>query len=305
MKNGMHCLMSGTLDDLRLFAAVVQAGSFSGAARRLGVPKQTLSRRIAELEDRLRVQLLHRTTRSLKPTEIGAAYAARAGEIVRLAEEAERAVTDSRPEPSGLLRVTADPVFGEAFVSGLVVEYARRFAGVEVEVVLTRRRVDLIEEGFDVAFRIGMVDDPSLTAIRLGPARVRYCASPAYVKRHGRPALPKDLARHQCLVVNEGTPVRWPFRGTKGIDLVPIQGRLRMTSFAMAHEAALAGLGIAIFPEFACAEDLRKKKLVSVLDDFVVEVGGIFLVHPAARYLSARVRSFVDLTTTRLARRRR
>jgi DNA-binding transcriptional LysR family regulator len=293
--------MSGTIDSMRLFAEVAAQRSFSAAARRLQIPKQTVSRRIAELEARLDVQLLHRTTRRLHLTEIGAAYAARCAEITRLADEADRAVTDSLERPSGTLRVTADPVFGEAFVSPLVVEYARRFREVQVEALLTRRRVDLVEEGFDVAFRIGPTDDPALTTVRLGPAHVRYCASRAYLARRGRPRSPEELRDHDCLiVVPEGGPVRWPFRGPKGMMLIPVAGRLRFNSHAMAHAAALAGLGIAIFPEFACQADVRRRRLVTLLDDFAVDAGGAWLVHPAARYLSARVRSFVDLAAERL-----
>jgi DNA-binding transcriptional LysR family regulator len=291
------------LEDMRLFARVAEARSFTAAARLMGMPKQTLSRRIAELEQALDVQLLHRTTRRLHLTEVGAAYAERCAEIVRLADEANRAVIDEQQVPRGVLRITADPVFGEAFVTGLVVEYASRWPEVHVEVALTRRRVDLAEEGFDLAFRVGRVEDPALTATSLGPARIRYCASPAYVAGHGAPESPDDLQRHQCiLVVSDGMPVRWPFHGPRGDVLVPVSGRLRFTSSAMAHAAALHGLGIALFPEFACAEDLRHERLVSVLDDWVMEVGAVWLVHPTARHLTARVRTFVDLALERLAR---
>ena len=287
---------------MRLFAQVAAAGSFTAAARTLGVPKQTLSRRIAELERALDVQLLHRTTRRLRPTEVGAAYAARCAELVRHADDANRALTDAVEEPRGVLRVTADPLFGEVFVGALVVEYATRFPAVDVEVVLTGRRVDLTAEGFDVAFRVGAVADPALTATRLGPARVRYAASPAYLAAHGRPRTPDDLARHACvLVVAEGSAVRWPFRGKKGATLVPVAGRVRVNSHAIAHAAALAGLGIAIFPEFACADDLRRGRLEAVLDDWTIDAGGVWLLHPTARYLAPRVRTFVELAVERLA----
>ena len=291
------------LEDMRLFAAVADLRSFSGAARALAVPKQTLSRRVAQLEEALDVQLLHRTTRRLRLTDVGAAYAARCAEIVRLAEEANRAVTDTHQAPRGLLRVTADQVFGDAFVTALVVEYARRWPDVQVDVMLTSRRVDLVEEGFDVAFRVGQVDEAALTATRLGPARVRYCASRAYVSRRGAPAGPRDLAGHDCIAVTAGGgPVRWPFRGRGRMSLLPIAPRMRLSSFAMAHAAARAGLGIAIFPEFACAADLRCGRLVALLEDWTTEVGAVWLVHPTNRYLTARVRAFVDLAVARLGR---
>jgi DNA-binding transcriptional LysR family regulator len=287
---------------MRLFSKVAEAGSFTAAARSLGMPKQTLSRRVAELEQELGVQLLLRTTRRLHLTDVGAAYAVRCGELVRLAEEANHAVTDTRQVPKGVLRVTADPVFGEAFVTGLIVEYANRWPEVQVEAVLTRRHVNLLEEGFDVAFRIGKVDDPALSATRLGPARVRYCASPAYLERRGTPSSPEELHQHECiLLVSEGAPMRWPFRGPKGDMLVPVSGRLRFNSFAMAHAAALNGLGIAIFPEFACADDIQRGRLVPVLEDSGVDVGAVWLVHPTHRYLTARVRTFIELALQRLA----
>ena len=296
--------MAGTirLEDMRLFSAVAAAKSFTAAAARLGVPKQTLSRRVAELEDALDAQLLHRTTRRLFLTEVGAAYAERCAELVRAADEANQAVTNARQAPKGLLRITADPVFGEAFLGELVIEYARRWPEVQVEVVLTRRNVDLVEEGFDVAFRVGHVSDPALTAAALGPARVRYCASPAYVARRGSPRTPEELAGHDCLLVlPEGSLVRWPVPGPKAVAFLQVAGRLRFNSFAMAHAAARAGLGIGLFPEFACAEDLRRRRLVAVLGGAAVEVGSVWLVHPTHRYLTARIRTFVDLATRRFA----
>ncbi len=298
--------MSETIDleDMRLFARVAEALSFTAAARGLGVPKQTLSRRVAALELALGVRLLHRTTRRLHLTAPGVAYAARCAEIVRLSGEASRAARDADGTPRGRLRVTADPVFGDAFVGGVVVEYARTWPEVRVEVVLTRRRVDLIEEGFDVAFRVGHVDDPALSGLDLGPARVRYCASPAYLARAGTPATPDDLAGHQLIVVAaDASPVRWPFRGTAGPRLVPVSGRLTLSSFAMAYAAALAGLGVGLFPEFACADDVRLGRLVPVLDASLVDVGAVWLLHAARTPLPARVRAFIDLTRVRLARR--
>jgi DNA-binding transcriptional LysR family regulator len=288
-----HASETVRLEDMRLFAAVADARSITGAARRLAMPKQTVSRRVAQLEMDLGVPLMHRTTRTLRLTEAGAAYAQRCREIVRIADEANRAVTEVDDEPRGTLRVTADPVFGDAFVGDLVIEYARRWPRVAIDAVMTRRRVDLIEEGFDVAFRIGQVDDGSLTGVRLGPARVRYCASPAYLSERGTPSSPVQLGDHDCVIVSDGGPVHWPFPGTKGPRLVPVTGRLTLTSFATARAAALAGLGIAIFPEFACADDIRRKRLVPVLE--TVEVGWVWMLHVARRPPAARVRAFLDL----------
>ncbi len=291
------------IEDMRLFAKVAEAKTFTAAALLLEMPKQTLSRRVAELERALGVVLLHRTTRRLHLTEAGAAYAQRCAEIVRLAEEANHAITDDVAIPKGVLRVTADPLFGETFLAPLVVAYAKRWPAVHVEVTLTPRRVDLVEEGFDVAFRVGVLGESDLSAKNLGPARVRYCASPGYLSRRGAPKTPKQLASHECVLVHaEGGTTRWPFRGPRGIELVSVTGRLRFNSFAMGRSAVLGGLGIAIFPEFACEDDVRRKRLVPVLEDWTVDVGAVWLLHPAGRYLTARVRTFVELARERLER---
>ncbi|NUP07428.1 MAG: LysR family transcriptional regulator [Polyangiaceae bacterium] len=284
------------LEDMRLFAKVAELKSFTNAARKLEVPKQTLSRRVAALERALGVRLIHRTTRRLQLSDAGAVYAERCAEIVRLGEEANRAVSDTSDVPTGTLRITADPVFGEAFLTPLVIDYARKWPEVRVDVVLTRRHVDLLEEGFDLAFRIGNVDDPLLSARKLGAARVRYCASPRYVARRGAPRTPEELPSHDCVLVgSDQRAVRWPFPAERGPRLLPVSGRLVFSSFTMAREAVLAGLGIAIFPEFACAEDLRRRRLTPVLDGCVVDVGSVWLIHLARRFLPARVRAFVDL----------
>jgi DNA-binding transcriptional LysR family regulator len=294
--------MTGTIDidDMRLFAKVAELRSFTRAARALGMPKQTLSRHVAGLERALGAQLMRRTTRCLHLSTVGAAYAERCAEIVRLADEANRAVSDAREVPSGTLRVTADPVFGEAFLADLLIEYARRWPDVRLDVVLTRRRVDLVDEGFDVAFRVGDVDDAALAGVNLGPARVRYCASPAYVARRGAPKRPEDLEQHECIVVaSDGAATRWPFRGKAGMTLLPISGRMMLTSSSVARAAVLAGLGIALFPEFACAADIRARRLVPILDDHRVDVGQVWLVHAARRFMPARARVFADLTRER------
>jgi DNA-binding transcriptional LysR family regulator len=291
--------MAGTisLEDMRLFAAVADAKSITLAARSLRVPKQTLSRRVAGLERALGVELLRRTTRSLSLTPAGIAYAERCAQIVRIAEAANRAASASDDVPRGKLRVTADPIFGEAFVGDLVIEYARRWPEVTIELVLTRRRVDLGEEGFDAAFRVGDVGDEALRGMKLGPARVRYCASPAYLADAPPLVTPKDLARHACILA-EDMPPRWPFRGRRGLEMIGVRPRLTLSSAATTRAACVAGLGVSIFPEFACAEDIREKRLVPVLDDHRVDVGFVWFLH-AGKPREPRVRALADLARER------
>jgi DNA-binding transcriptional LysR family regulator len=292
------------IDDMRLFAFVVAAGSMTAAARELGLPKQSVSRRIADLERSLGLKLLHRTAKRVTPTERGLAYAERCAEIARLSEEANRAVGDRGEEPTGTLRISADPTFGEAFLADVVIAFARRWPSVAVDVRLSRRRVDIVRDGFDVAFRVGRVDEVSLTGIELAPAEVRYCASPAYVAARGEPAKPRDLARHDCIVVghDEG-PVRWPFRATRGgVQALPIEGRVQTSSFAMSLACARAGLGIAIAPEFACLPDVEAGRLVTVLDRHRISVGSVWLLHPTRAFVTPRVRAFVALARAHFAK---
>lgn len=294
--------MNIRLDDMKLFAVLAKARSFTEAARQLDMPKQTLSRRIAELEDVLGMQLVLRTTRRMQLTPAGERYAVKCAELVRLAEDANRALGDEGLEPRGTLRVTADPLFGEAFLPAILGELAARWPAVRLEILLTQRRVDLIEEGFDIAFRIGHVDDIALRGRALGPARIRFCASPSYLRRRGSPRTPRDLVDHDCVVVRADLgPTTWPFRGERGgVQSVPVEGRYRCNSHVLAYQAVLDGIGIGVFPEFACADDMRRRRLRAVLDDWSVDVGHVWLVHPAQRYANVTVHAFVELATTRL-----
>lgn len=310
------------LNDMGLFAAVVEEGSISAAARRLGIPKQTVSRRIARLEEELGVQLLRRTTRSLRPTEAGAAYAERCGEVARLAREANECLTSAVAAPRGTLRLTADHVFGEHFLPPLLKEYAERYPEVSIEVMLSRRMVNLVEEGFDLAFRVGAGPGGSgssggmrvaggsraaaefegggpraggsLTSVPLGPAVICYAASAEYLERRGVPGHPDDLGRHECLLqAHAPGPVLWPFRE---LGRVRVEGRLRLNSFTLVRRAALDGLGIALMPAF-----LLSQELIPVLGEWTPEVGSVCLVYPTQKFQAARVRAFLELATERLS----
>jgi DNA-binding transcriptional LysR family regulator len=290
------------LDDMRLFATVATARSFTSAARELDIPKQTLSRRVGELEATLGVQLVLRTTRRMQLTAAGERYAAKCRELVRIAEDANRVVAEDGVEPRGTLRVTADPLLGEAFLPPVLNEFTTRWPSVKLEVLLTQRRVDLIEEGFDVAFRVGHVDDVALKGRALGPARIRFCASPSYLRKRGSPKAPRDLADHDCVVVRADLgPTTWPFRSERGgTQSVSVDGRYRCNSHVLAYQAVLSGLGIGVFAEFACARDLRRRRLSAVLDEWRVDVGQVWLVHPVQRFANVTVQRFVELAVEQL-----
>ena len=285
------------LDDMRVFAALAEAGSFTAAAAQLGVPKQTISRRLAELEAALGVELARRTTRSVALTDVGRAYAARCADVARLADEANRAASSRTDLVSGTLRITADSSFGEALLPDLVAAYVREHDGVNVEVLLTARKVDLVDEGIDVAFRVGPPPDVAhLAATRLGPARLWTVAAPAYVERRGTPRSLDDLTDHDCLaLIPEHRPAAWPFAIGGTLRLIPVAARLRVNGVAMARRSALAGLGVAHLPEFAATDDVAAGTLVRLLPEHTPEVGGINVIYPHTRYLAPKVRHFVDL----------
>jgi len=301
------------LDDMQYFLHVVAAGGFTGAARRLGVTKQTLSRRVAQLEQRLGVQLLHRTTRFVGPTEAGATYAQRCEEVVRLAQEADAQLKSSGVHdggtPTGRLRVTADPHFAETFLVDVLAAYTTRFAEVTVELVATERHVDLIEEGFDVAFRVGAPpNSASLVCRRLGPANIAYCATPEYLRVHGEPTTAAQLRAHRCIVkaTDGGPPPRWPMlgdrpvRGRPAVRMLEVPAAVLVNHQAIAQRLCLAGGGIALFPRFACRDHLRDGTLAAVLGELTPAVGDVHLLYHRSRHRSARVQRFVEVASEAL-----
>lgn len=223
------------LDDLRLFVAVADARSFTAAARTLRTTKQLVSRRVGELEQRLGVQLLRRSTRQVATTDAGAAFADRCRDVFRRLADAEAELRATELAPRGCLRVTADQTFGRAFLAPLLAEYLDAHAGVDADVLLTTRRVDLLEEGFDIAIRIGRVDGESLATTELGPAHIVFCASPDYLDRSPPLRRPTDLARHACVANTAGGErVVWPFRSGP----VTVHPRLRTSDYGLAKQAS-------------------------------------------------------------------
>lgn len=281
------------LNEIFIFAKVVDTQSFTTAARELGLPKSTVSRKISQLEERLGAQLLLRTTRKLKLTEVGAVYYQRCARIAAELEMAEREVTEMQSEPRGLLRLTAPVEFG--FLGDVAAEFLRRYPKVEFDIELTGRKVDLIEEGFDVAIRAGYLDDSTLVATKLGDAIFWLCASPAYLASRGTPRSIDELSAHWCVVFGVGQRRRtWRLREAGEVREVPIAGPIATNSLSMAHRAALAGLGIALLPPTLCVDDVASGQLCRLLEDAVLPQGALYAVYPQSRNLSVKVRTFVD-----------
>lgn len=289
------------LNDMAVFVRVIEEASFVGAARRLGLPKSTVSRRVADLEARLGVKLLHRTTRMVRATEAGTAYYERCAPLIAAAEEAERAVLRSQEAPSGLLRVTAPMLLGERLLAPVVFEYLRAWPDVRVALHLADEWVDLVEGGFDLAFRAGVLPDSSLVARRLGTATVCLVASPAYVSARGAPPSVASLREHACIVVGAGPgPHTWTLVDHDGPRHVPVNGPLVVNQVALALQAALAGLGVARLPRFLCEPELAAGRLVEVLADRPPAGGGVYAVLPGGRAPPTKVRVFLDLVNARL-----
>jgi len=292
------------LNELLVFTRVVQTGSFTGAAKLLGMPKSSVSRKVSELEDRVGARLLQRTTRKLGLTDAGRIYFARSARIVAEIEETEQAVGQTQAEPRGLLRVTAPLSF--TVLGPIVADYLRRYPEVQVDLVCTDRRVDLVEEGFDMAVRAGPLDDSSLVARRIGEGKRVLVASPAYLKRHGTPKVPADLEQHVCIVFGAGaSPNVWKLRSAEESVEVEVVPRFTVNDPDIVVDVARAGVGIAAAPAFTFAEDFDAGKLREVLATWSLPSAPLHVLYPTTRHLSPKVSVFADLVTKGLADLRR
>ncbi len=289
------------LDAMAVFARVVEAESFSGAARALGLSKSAVSKQVSRLEDRLSLRLLNRTTRRLSLTEAGAAYYQGCQRVVAAAEAAEQAVTHLAGAPRGRLRVNAPMSFGQRHIGPALPEFMRRYPELAVDLTLNDRIVDLVEEGFDVGVRIAPLADSSLVARHLAPSRSLLSAAPAYLEARGVPRGPEELEDHACLIYSyQASGAAWRLTGPEGGRRLKVSGPLRANNGDALLAAALGGLGVALLPCFICGEDLRAGRLVRLLPGWEgAAPSAVSAVYPAARHLSPKVRVFVDFLAER------
>ena len=285
---------------MRVFTAVVDAGSFAGAADKLDLSRGMATRYVAQLEAHLGVRLLNRTTRKLSLTEAGTDYYQRATQVLAMVEEAETSVAQEASVPRGTLRVTSSQAFGVRHLGWAVTEYLQRYPGVQIDVTLNDRVVDLVEEGFDLAIRVAARIEPGLIARKLAPARIVACASPGYLKKHGAPKSPEELGDHNCLTyANWSLQDEWRFRRKNVERKVSISGNLRGNNGDILSTAAIEGLGVILHPTFMVYEALREKKLVRILSDWKVDDLTVFAVYPNRKFLPPKVRSFIDFLAER------
>lgn len=288
------------LAGMAVFARVVESGGISAAARVMGLSKSAVSKQLSALEDRLGTRLLQRTTRRMSLTEAGAGFLEHCRRVVAEAEAAESAIGALQGEPRGVLRVNAPMTFGTMHLAAVIPDFMARYPQVSVDMVLNDRMVDLLDEGYDVAVRIGRLADSSLVARKLAPARRLMVAAPSYLDRRGRPAALAELAEHDVLSYSYVSAAdEWRFDGPAGEENVRANSRLRANNGEILLAACLAGSGIAALPTFISGPSLRAGSLVRVLPHLERTDFAIHAVWPTARHLSAKVRAFVDFLAAR------
>ncbi len=283
------------VEAMAVFAKVVESGSLSAAARGLGLSLASVSRQLAALEDRLGARLLSRTTRRLSLTEGGRDYYDRCKRILGDVEEAEAAVSQFQASPSGRIVVSASVLFGRHFLAPVLPGFIERYPRVSIELPLTDRFVNLVEEGIDVAVRVGGLADSSLVARRIGGFRRVVCAAPRYLRRNGVPKEPGDVARHDCLIFSMLAEAdRWRFSAGGRDVAIPVTGRLRSNNQEVLLQAALDAGGIMLAPSWLVRDHVAKGRLRLVLQPYEPEPTPIYILYPHARLLSAKVRALID-----------
>jgi DNA-binding transcriptional LysR family regulator len=289
------------LDSMRAFAAIAQAGSFSAAARALGAPVASVSRKLAALEQHVGARLVSRTTRRTALTEVGRRYLETCLRILTQIDEADRSAAGDARELQGLLTVTAPVAFGRQHVLPVVTAFLRAHPRVDVRLALADQNVDWAGEGLDVAVRIGTLPDSSLVATRVGAVRRVTCASPDYLRRRGTPARLEDLAAHDCVSFEGPASLgRWSFPSRRGTRTVPVRSRLTVTTAEAAVDAAVGGLGITRVLSYQAADAIAAGRLERILERFEPSALPVSVIHDDGRAPRRKVRAFVTMAVTHL-----
>jgi len=289
------------LDAMSVLLTVVEAGSLSAGARRLGTPLATVSRKVSDLEAHLKTRLLNRSSRRITLTDAGQSYLAACRRILEEVGEAERAAAGEYSAPRGDLAITAPVVFGRLHVLPVVIEFLRAYPDIDIRMGLADRMINILEDPVDLAVRIGHLPDSSLMARRVGSIRRVFCASPAYLAMRGTPKEPADLATHDCITFEGMTaPQAWTFPAGKAETTVAIRSRLVVNTAEAAIDAAKAGIGITRVLSYQVAGALRDGAVVLALQDFEPAPLPVNLVHVGQRLLPQKLRAFLDFATPRL-----
>ena len=280
---------------MAVYAHVVEGGSFSAAARRLGMSRSAVSKAVAKLEKALGARLLNRSTRHLSVTEVGAAFAEHCSRILDEALRAEQVASSLHAQPRGVLKLAASVAFGTLHVAPALADFLGRYPELDIDVTISDRAIDLAEEGYDIAVRVARELPPNLVARRLAPVRRKLCATPEYFERHGVPRVPQDLARHNCLdYTRSGERGRWRLSGPAGDLSVAVTGPLHVDDDEALSQAVLGGLGLGLLPTFIIGKELQSGKLKSVLSDYIPIDRHIYAMYLPTRHLPSKVRIFID-----------
>jgi DNA-binding transcriptional LysR family regulator len=292
-------------ESIKAFTQVVEAGGFAAAARKMGVSRSAVNKLVINLEQALQTQLLHRTTRTVTPTDTGRAFYERCTAILADLAEAELALTRLQAEPRGKLRINGPMTFGHLYLAPIVAGFLAQYPELEVELSLSDRFIDPIEEGFDVTVRIARsIETASLISQQLAPSPLVLCAAPAYLNRRGIPGQPEDLAHHACLHYGHGAQDSvWTLVGHQQTHQVSVHGPLCCNNGEGLREAALTGLGIVMLPTFIVGEDLTQGRLQQVLPDYSPPELEIFALYPVNRHLSVKVKLWIDYLAHQLRQR--
>jgi DNA-binding transcriptional LysR family regulator len=284
-----------TVESMRAFVRVVELGSFAAAARSLALSPAMITKHVGHLESRTGARLLNRTTRQVRPTEVGAAYFDRCVAILAGIEEAENLAGADTAEPRGTLKITAPVEFGNAHLAPIAADFMERHPQIKLVLDFSNRIVDVVQEGYDVAIRVAQSLDTALIGRRLATSRFHVVASPRYLERHGRPERPEQLADHECLTFAVPAPWgEWRFARGGESTAVKINARMLSTSSEALRLAAKAGAGVSALPTFVCGPDLRDGTLVSLFPGYDAGALGIYALFLQRRFLPNRVRMFID-----------
>lgn len=284
------------LTEMEAFATVVDQGGFTDAAKKMGISKSAVSKHISSLEARLGARLLNRTTRRVSPTEIGLAYYDRARRVLSDAGEADALVASMQSAPAGLLRLSVATDFGVNHLSPILGDFLQQFPDITVNMVLNNRYVELISEGFDMAIRMGDLEDSSLRARKLTETQMRMIAAPSYFEKHGRPTRLDDLNSHKLLhYSNQASGNAWKITAPSGEERqIRSAGWLSVNDGQSLLNACIAGLGIAYLPSFLYANAMEQGQVVDLMPDLPIERTGIYAVYPPGRFTQPKVRAFID-----------
>lgn len=289
------------LNLLAIYARVVETGSFSEAARRLGTSRSVVSKAVAKLEKSLKARLLNRTTRHLSLTEIGQAVAAHCGRMLEEVDQLEQVVDSFNTEPCGTLRVGASVAFGTLHVAPALADFLAAHPDLKMELTITDRLIDLAAEGYDMAIRVTAEPPLQLVARKIAPVRRTLCGTPEYFARRGLPLTPADLVHHNCLdYTRSGEQGQWRFIGPQGEISVPVTGPLRVDDDEALSQAVLGGLGLGLLPTFIIGKDLQAGRLQAALSEYIPVERHVYAMYLPTRHLPTKVRAFIDFLIARI-----